>query len=59
MYGIIHTHPREIGAVSAAVQGGHQDVVIGRRDVRRVGDQRAACQRPRALEEAAVMHLWR
>ena len=51
------THPCEVGAVGAAVQGGHEDVVIGRRDVRRISDQRPARQIPRALEEAAIVHL--
>ena len=30
-------HPSQVGAVRAAVQRGHQEVIIGRSDVRRVG----------------------
>lgn len=41
------------------MQCGHQEIVIGRRDVRRVGDERRRRrrQRSRALEETAVVHL--
>lgn len=51
-------HPSQVGAVGAAVQRGHQDVVVGRCDVWRVRDQRLRFrQRCGAGEEAAVVHL--
>jgi hypothetical protein len=51
-------HPSQVGAVRAAVQRGHQDVVVGRRDVRRIRDQRLCVrQRCSAGKEAAVVHL--
>ena len=51
-------HPSQIGAVRAAIERGHQEIIIGRSDVRRVGHQ-CLCLRQRsgASKEAAVVHL--
>ena len=54
-----HAHPRQIGAIHAAVQGWHHDVIIWGSNVGRVSDQGAGTELLQAFEEAAVKDLRR
>ena len=54
-----HTHPRQIGAIHAAVQGWHHDVIIWGSNVGRIRNQGAGTELLQAFKEAAVEDLCR
>ena len=51
------SYPCEVCAIHATMQCRHENVIVGSRDIGRVGNQTACWPLLHALEETAVVHL--